>query len=357
MRAATSPRTVLLVIGILGIQLGFIGSYVGAFHNPVPHKVPLALVAPTAMASGAAADLDRLRGQPLQVEVVASVAQAKHLIAAEAVDGALVLGPRTDRLLVASADGGALSDAVTDVAEAFTAGAHQQLVVTDVVPANAKDARGLSAFYLVVGWGIGGYLLASLLAVSIGPRPRDRRSALARLGVLAVYSALSGAGGALVVGSVDALPGHFAALAALGALVVFAVGAFSMALEAFAGVLGIGLVIIVLVVLGNPSAGGAYPTPLLPAFWRTIGQWLPPGAGTTAVRAIAYFPAAGLLHQLLTLAVYGAMGIAGTLAASRPRARHGRRSAPQTAPRSRQLAHLVGAGHRTRDAREPERAP
>ena len=34
-----------------------------------------------------------------------------------------------------------------------------------------------------------------------------------------------------------------------------------MALEALAGVLGIGLVITLLVVLGNPSAGGAYPAP------------------------------------------------------------------------------------------------
>jgi hypothetical protein len=48
------------------------------------------------------------------------------------------------------------------------------------------------------------------------------------------------------------------------------------------GIVGIGVAIVLFVVLGNPSAGGAYQLPLLPGFWRTIGDTLPNGAGVLA---------------------------------------------------------------------------
>ncbi len=316
LHASFGPRIVLLVLGVLGIQLGFIGSYVGAFHHPVPHSAPVAVVAPGPSARSMSAGLDRLPGRPVSSRVVAARADAVRLIDNESVDGALVVTRRGLQVLVAGGDGGAMSDAVATVGQAFAASEHMQATVTDVRPESSGDARGLSGFYLVVGWSVGGYLLASILAVSIGPRPRSRRDALVRLGALAAYSVLSGVGGALVVRSVGALPLHTIALAALGTLTVFGVGAFSMGLEAFAGVVGIGLVILVLVVLGNPSAGGAYPTPLLPAFWRAVGQWLPPGAGTTAVRTIEYFPAAGVLHQALVLGGYALAGMLATVAAA-----------------------------------------
>ena len=44
---AITVRTVLLVFGVLLIQLAFVLSYVGAFHHPTPHHVPVAVVAPS----------------------------------------------------------------------------------------------------------------------------------------------------------------------------------------------------------------------------------------------------------------------------------------------------------------------
>ena len=82
------------------------------------------------------------------------------------------------------------------------------------------------------------------------------------------------------------------------------------------GLVGIGLAILVFVVLGNPSAGGAYPAQLLPPFWSAIGPWLPPGAATGAIRGIVYFGGAG--------AAIGRAG-AGRLRARRRRRHDGRR--------------------------------
>jgi hypothetical protein len=61
------------------------------------------------------------------------------------------------------------------------------------------------------------------------------------------------------VGPVLGAPtGHLIALWWLGALVVFTAGAITLAFQGRFGVIGIGLTMLAFVVLGNPSAGGAY---------------------------------------------------------------------------------------------------
>jgi hypothetical protein len=72
----------------------------------------------------------------------------------------------------------------------------------------------------------------------------------------------------------------------------------------------IGLAILLVVVLGNPSAGGAYAGPLLPEFWREIGPALIPGAGTWLTRSLAYFDGHAVGGPLLVL---GGWAVAGTL--------------------------------------------
>lgn len=111
----------------------------------------------------------------------------------------------------------------------------------------------------------------------------------------------------------DALPGSLMGLWGLGTLVVFAVGAITLAFQGLAGVVGIGLAILLVVVFGNPSAGGAYPYPLLPPFWSAIGPALPPGAGTYAARSIAYFHGNGARGPMLVLAAWAVVGAAVTL--------------------------------------------
>ncbi len=62
--------------------------------------------------------------------------------------------------------------------------------------------------------------------------------------------------------------------------------------------------------LGNPSAGGAYPAPLLPGFWRAISPALPNGAGVQAVRRIVYFASYGIAGNLTIIAAYIVGGVA-----------------------------------------------
>jgi hypothetical protein len=107
----------------------------------------------------------------------------------------------------------------------------------------------------------------------------------------------------------------------LGALVVFGVGAITLALQALTGIVGIGLAVLIIVIGGNPSAGGAFPLPMLPAFWKAIGPWLPPGAGTWSARSIAYFEGNALTGPLLVLAAWAVVGVVVTLVLSARRGR------------------------------------
>jgi hypothetical protein len=320
LRDAVTGRAFLLVLGVLLLQFGFIASYLGAFHDPTPRKIPIAVVAPqgspTGTAVSAAAQLNAVPGEPLKARAASSTAVGRALLHDRTVYGVLNLGANgTDQLQVTSAAGAAVSTAVETVISAADRSRGRELTVVDAIPAGQGDARGLSAFYLVVGWVVGGYLVAAILGLAGGARPANRSRATIRLGTLAAYAIVSGAGGALIAETVlSALSGHFVALWWFGTLLVFAVGAFTMGLQTLFGTVGIGVAILLFVILGNPSAGGAYPSPLLPPFWAAIGRWLPPGAGTDAVRSIVYYPQASLRQPVLLLVAYALVGAFVTMA-------------------------------------------
>ncbi|MFE1766499.1 DUF3533 domain-containing protein [Streptomyces angustmyceticus] len=325
-RSAVTPHASLLVLGVLGLMIAFITSYTGAFHHPRPTDVPFGVVAPAQARGQLVGKLSRLPGSPLDPRAVPSERAARARLADRTLDGVLIVDPRgrTDRLLVASGGGASLAQAVELVVRSAEKAERRTVRTVDVIPADPGDSRSLSSFYLVVGWCVGGYLCAAILAISAGARPSNGHRAVIRLAALALYALAAGLAGTLVVGPVlDALPGTFFGLWGLGALVVFAVGATTLACQALLGIIGIGLAILLIVVLGNPSAGGAYPYPMLPPFWRALGPALPPGAGTWAARSLAYFRGSALTGPLLVLSAWAAGGTVITLARSILRTKDG----------------------------------
>ncbi|MEV1083286.1 DUF3533 domain-containing protein [Streptomyces sp. NPDC050211] len=316
---AVTPRATLLVIGVIALQLLFIASYVGALHDPKPKDVPFGVVAPQVAAEQAVTRLERLPGSPLDPRAVADAATAREQILNRDIDGALIIDPAgtTDTLLVATGGGTVLATALETITTTLEKAEQRTVRVVDVAPASPQDFDGLSSFYLVVGWCVGGYLCASILAISSGARPANPRRATIRLVAMALVSIVGGLGGAVIVGPIlGALPGSVAALWGLGALITFAVGAATLALQGVFGIVGVGLAILIVVIAGNPSAGGAFPLPMLPPFWNAIGPALPPGAGTWAARSIAYFKGNDTTASLLVLSAWAAAGIVITMAAA-----------------------------------------
>ncbi|MFH8612409.1 DUF3533 domain-containing protein [Streptomyces sp. NPDC018029] len=319
LKSAVTPRAALLVIGVLALQLLFIASYVGALHHPKPKDVAFGVVAPGPAAEQTADRLGKLPGDPLDTRVLKDEATARRQIMNRDIDGALLVDPRgtTDTLLVASGGGTALSRTLTELVSEADAAQKRTVKTDDVAAASPQDFNGLSSFYLVVGWCVGGYLCASILAISAGSRASNVPRAVIRLGTMALYSIVGGLGGAVIIGPIlGALPGSVMGLWGLGALVIFGVGAITLALQSLTGIVGIGLAVLLVVIAGNPSAGGAFPLPMLPPFWQAIGPWLPPGAGTWVARSIAYFEGNSVTRALLVLSAWAVLGTVVTLALS-----------------------------------------
>lgn len=303
-----NPRkaAALLLVGALILMVAFATSYVGAFHDPTPHRVPVALVGTAAQAQ----QLNALSGRPLDVRAVATKDAALKLLDDREVYGAY--DPGANRLYTASASGRAAASALELTVDRVLASQQRPAAqVQDVKPASASDPNGTSLFYVVIAWVFGGYFAAVLLGLVAGNRSRSRSLAGLRVGALAAFAVVGSLLTLLVVRlGFDVLTGSFLAVWAAGALIVFATALASSGLQALAGMAGTGLVILLFVILGNPAAGGAYARPLLPDFWATVGGLLPPGAGVDLVRSLLYFDGARILGPIAVLVAWAVLGAA-----------------------------------------------
>ena len=303
--AAPTPKAVALVLApALVLMLAFAFFYVGAFHEPTPHHVAVAVVGPPATAG----QLNRLPGDPLDARPASSRPAALSQIDDREVYGAYEAS--TNRLFVASAANRATAVALEATFNRVAAAQHRRAVrVTDVKPLPRTDPNGTSAFYAVIAWVFGGYIGATLIGLIGSPRSSSRRRAAARIGALAGFAIVAGILSVVLLrASFGAFSGHVVALCAIGALTIFAGGAATAGLQSAAGPAGTGLVILVFVILGNSASGGPFARPLLPGLWRTIGGLLPPGASVDLARSALFFDGARIAGPIVVLVVWAALG-------------------------------------------------
>jgi len=305
--ASPTPKAVALVLlPATVLMLAFAFSYVGAFHDPTPHHVPVAVVGPPAVSGG----LNQLPGDPLDTRRSPSRSDALAQIDDRKVYGAY--DASANRLFVASAANRATAIALETVFNRVAAAQNRPAVrVTDVKPLPPKDPNGTAAFYAVIAWVFGGYIGATLIGLIGTPRSRSRKRAAARIGALAGFGIVAGIVSVVMLRACfDVFTGHVVALCAIGAFTIFASGAATAGIQAAAGPAGTGLVILVFVILGNAASGGPFARPLLPGLWRTIGGVLPPGAGVDLSRSALFFDGARIAGPILVLAVWAALGTA-----------------------------------------------
>lgn len=238
------------------------------------------------------------------------MAAAEDAIRHQEVYGALAPASHPTTLLIASAASPLVAQVLT---KAFTLPAQPGVKVTveDVVPLPADDPRGVAAPYLVLGLLIGGYIGAMVIGRLIGMRSPSVRHLGLRLMVLACYAVAAGAIGVLLLGPMlGVLHGNALAIAASGALIVFAVGCFTSALQTLLGLVGTLLSVITLVIIGNPAAGGGQiPPAMMSPAWGWLAHVLPNPSGMAAIRGIEFFAGYGTGQAFLTLSCYGAAGI------------------------------------------------
>jgi hypothetical protein len=307
-------RPAIGLVAVMGFQLLLASVFLGVLHKPALHNAPVAVVGSAQLASAVehgAAGTIRLVPQP-------SAAAARAAIGEGQAYGAIVSTRTGDELLTASADSPGTANILTEEFTLAAAKAGVRLQIRDLEPLPASDPAGTSAYYLVLGWMLGGYIGATVLSFMIGGmRSSSVRHALLRLGLLAGYAVCSGLLGALLIGPVMGIvSGYNLALAGVGMLLVFGVAAATAALQGALGMPGTLIAIIAMVVFGNPTAGASIATPLLASPWNLVGRGLPPGAGLSAARSVIYLGGSGLAQPLAVLSVYAVAGSLGVLAFS-----------------------------------------
>jgi hypothetical protein len=304
---APSPKAVALVLlPALVLMLAFAFSYVGAFHDPTPHNVPLAVVGPPAVA----AQLDRLPGDPLDTRQSPSRADALAQIDDREAYGAYEAA--TNRLFVASAANRATAIALeTTLNRVAAARGGRAVRVTDVKPLPPKDPVGTAAFYAMIAWVFGGYIGSTLIGLIGAPRSRSHARGAARIGALAGFSVVAGILSVVLMRACfGVFAGHVVAMCAIAALTIFASGAATAGIQAAIGPAGTAVVILLFVILGNAASGGPFARPLLPGLWRTLGGVLPPGASVDLARATLFFDGARIAGPILVLVAWAAAGTA-----------------------------------------------
>jgi hypothetical protein len=319
-RAAVT--VILVMLGLTAVIVAFFSSYSSALGKPAPHQVPVAVVASHAA-------LPELDGQ-FRVYSVPDFAKARSMVEDRTAYGALALpssGPAI--LLVASGGGHAVAALLTQLGQQVARAHGTTLNITEIAPTSPNDPNGTVEFYCVVFLGIGGAVGGTVLGRILGP-VRRLPDALKRLGAVVVYAAVLSVVVTLFADIVyGALVGHFGLLFLTLWLFVAAVCLAVMGLGALAGPLASFVLIGVLIIFGNTSAGGPVPRPLLNGFYAALSPLLPQGAALSVLRGVQYFGDHGVGPALLCLATWavaglgllGAAGLRGTRRRADPKPR------------------------------------
>lgn len=179
-----------------------------------------------------------------------------------------------------------------------------EVKTTAVVPLSENDSSGsgiaISAFPLVIGGILGG----SFSALRVNGTWR-------RFVTATLYAVIGGALTALILNVwFGIIPGDFATLWAALSATYLATAAFIVGVGALSSpLIGLAVGAVVTMFIGNPISGASMPSVFLPGAWGQIGQMLVPGASSTLLRSIAYFPEVATSDQWLVLGSWIAFGL------------------------------------------------
>jgi hypothetical protein len=321
-------RVARIVLGGVTLLFAFTALYVAAFHAPRAKGFDVGIVGTPARAAWLRTELDATERGAFDVRRYDTEAHARAGLLDTDVHGVLVPGAGSNRVLVAQAFGLSPTEAVTNALRGAAAATGTPARVEDVRPLPSNDRRGLSSLFAVIGTVIPSLVFGVLLSVFGRALPaRVRWVAVLAYGLLA---------GVIVAFNVEVLvgafDGDFLGISAVVALLALAVSAAAHGLGHLAGERGIVLAIVLMMLLGVSSAGGAVTYQLEPGFYGAISQLLPPGAALTAVRNVVYFDWAATLAPLLVLGAWAVGGLTAGLLGERYGARSPRRVGASPAP-------------------------
>ncbi|MFD5627462.1 ABC transporter permease [Streptomyces sp. NPDC127072] len=296
------PATVLVLIITAAAGL-FAGSYTYTMANPTPRHVPTATVGEydeergRAFVDGMEKALDaslRIRSYESRAAAVRAVDEQKVFAILDVRESG-----RQVTLDVSGASGASVATLLAEAGLAVGKETGVAVTVADIKPLQKGDPRGLAIFYISLAAVIIGFVGAIQLSVHArGLNPWER------IAFTACYALL---GGFTIAAVVDWLLGALdLPFVESWLILAFTMFTSGMVFTMFNTLFGRWAMIPtwgLMVLLGNPSSGGAVSWPLLPSVLGFIGRWLPPGASVNAQHTAVYF--AGYQHAFPFLVLAG----------------------------------------------------
>ncbi|MEU7673200.1 hypothetical protein AB0C42_00110 [Micromonospora taraxaci] len=298
-----SPLQLALLIAVLAVamQALLVPLFAAPAANLAPRDLPIAVAGPAAVAGDLAGRLAAARPGAFAVTNLPDAEAADRALRDREVYAAFVVGPDGVALHTAPAASPTVAALLAEAAGQLSAG--RPVPVVPVVPADPDDPRGAGFAAGFLPFAMTSLLAGALLTVLV------RRRA-ARLAGLAAYAVLAGVAGVVVLHDwLGVIGGSRLAEGSVIGLFALAAAATVAGPGAVLGRPGIGLGALLVFLVGNPLSAVSAAPELLPQPWGEVGQWLPVGAGGSALRSAAFFDGAGAGRAVAILAAYAVVGL------------------------------------------------
>ncbi|MFD0437850.1 ABC transporter permease [Streptomyces chartreusis] len=307
--SATSRRLIAVALLVPLLAALALWAFAWPAARTAPRDLPLGVAGPAAATAQVEQQLGRHKGA-FDIHRYADEAAAREAIEDRTVYGAVVVTPQGPELLTASAASPAVAQLLQQAVAQQAAAEGTQVKTVDVVPAPESDPRGAGLTSSVLPLALAG-MAAGAAVTLLGLR------GVRAVGALVGVATLIGLVAASIAHSwLGVLTGDWWAEAGVFALTTLAVSGAVAGLAALVGTAGIGITAATIMLIGNPFSGAASAPQMLPEPVGAIGQWLPPGAGTTLLRSVSFFDGSAAIGPALTLTWWAALGLGAVLLGS-----------------------------------------
>ncbi|MDO0916899.1 ABC transporter permease [Streptomyces sp. DT2A-34] len=305
----STRRLIAVVVLVPALASLALWAFAWPAARTAPRDLPLGVAGPTAATAQVAKQLASHEGA-FEIHRYADETAARDAIEDRTVYGAVVVTPQGPELLTASAASPVAAQLLQQAVAQQAAAQGTGIRAVDVVPAPETDPRGAALNASVLPLALAG-IAAGAAVTLLGLRGVRAVSALVGAAALIGVTAA-----ALAHSWLEVLTGNWWTEAGVFALSTLAVSAAVAGLAALIGTAGVGISAGVVMLLGNPFSGAPSAPQLLPEPAGAIGQWLPPGAGTTLLRSVSFFDGAAATGPALTLIWWAALGLGAVLLGS-----------------------------------------
>jgi hypothetical protein len=299
-------RAVVIALGLVALQALVVLLFAWPNARLAPRDLPLVVTGPPAAVASVE---DALAGGSIDLSVVADEEAARAAVLDREAYGALVLDPAGTTVLTAAGASAAVAQQLQQLAAAAVerpgeTPASTGVAVVDVAPGAPDDPRGAALAASLLPLVLTGMVCGLLLTLLVPG------TAARAIGIVVFALAGGLVSTAVVQGFLGALTGSYWSNAGVVALTLLAIAATVAGLGTVLGRAGLALGAATMFLLGNPLSGIASAPELLPQPWGALGQLLPPGAGGTLLRNVAFFDGAAVATPLLVLGAWATVGLA-----------------------------------------------